>query len=222
MSPLTLQAAPPIYIMLYFLAVLLFSAILHEVAHGVVALKLGDPTAKDAGRLTLNPVKHIDALWSLLLPLMLLWAGSPILMGGAKPVPYDPRYFSNYRKGVFAVGIAGVAVNFALAIFFGLVIRLLDAFGWLNNITFLIFFPMAWINIMLGVFNLIPLPPIDGFKVVGAIFNLPFKWQTYADFYGQFLLFPILLAMYFLGLFDVLIWLMLFIFYLLTGISFFS
>ena len=103
------------------IAALVFSIILHEVAHGYVAYRLGDPTARDAHRLTLNPLAHIDLMGSIILPLLLILAKSPVLLGWAKPVPFNPRYFRNVKKGVMLVGLAGPASNLVLAVLAGVI-----------------------------------------------------------------------------------------------------
>lgn len=146
-----------------FFVILFASVVLHEVAHGWVALKFGDHTAKEAGRLTLNPIKHIDPVGTILLPAILAFIGAPII-GWAKPVPYDPENLKPRRFGEICVGLAGVAVNFtiafmALAAFkiFGLT-RMSSEFG-----SFL--WIVMYINILLGLFNLLPFPPLDGSKL---------------------------------------------------------
>lgn len=146
---------------IFILAVVVFSAIIHEVMHGVAADHLGDKTARYAGRLTLNPLPHIDAFGSLLLPFLLAISGSPILFGYAKPVPYNPY---NLRPGRFSealVAFAGPASNLAIALVCGLLIRLGLVPG-AESVLFLI----VVINVMLCFFNLIPIPPLDGSKVL--------------------------------------------------------
>ncbi len=135
--------------------VLLFSVIVHEVMHGVVALKFGDHTAERAGRLTLNPIPHIDLFGTILLPALLIFTGSPILFGWAKPVPVNPLNFSNLRKGELLVSAAGILANFSLAIVAALIFHILNALpqtfpaiiGSLLRFTVLI-------NLVLGIFNL--------------------------------------------------------------------
>ncbi len=147
----------------FVIAVIIFSAIIHEVFHGAVADRLGDPTARLAGRLTLNPVSHIDMFGSIILPFLLAFSHSPIFFGYAKPVPYNPY---NLRPGRFSeafVAGAGPAANLALALLGGLIIRsgILAAS---NDIVFIV----IKVNVMLFLFNLIPIPPLDGSKVIGA------------------------------------------------------
>ena len=177
---------------------LLIAVILHEIAHGYVAKKLGDPTASDAGRLTLNPIKHIDLFWTILLPAMLIVCGSPVVLGGAKPVPVDPRYFRRPRKDMMWVALAGPLTNFILA---GISLVLFKLFLVLvlkndptplmeqtlsNGILVLSLYIIAgWlqasvlINVILGMFNLIPFPPLDGGRIaVGLLpWELARRWM---------------------------------------------
>jgi Zn-dependent protease len=151
---------------------LIFPAIiLHEVSHGYVAYLLGDTTAKDRGRLTLNPVSHVDPFGTLLLPvMMLLLSNGTTALGYAKPVPVNPNNFSgNRRWGWLLVGIAGPAANLALAIVFGLVLRFADPFiptTGAVSIVRMILELFTFFNLMLMFFNLIPIPPLDGSRVV--------------------------------------------------------
>jgi len=148
------------------LIVLILSIIAHEVAHGYAADALGDPTARYAGRLTLNPVPHIDLMGSVLIPGLLLLSHSPILFGWAKPVPYNPFNLRNRRWGEAAVAVAGSATNITIAIVFGLVIRFGSAA--LPEPALMLAATIAFVNLFLGLFNLIPFPPLDGFTVLRA------------------------------------------------------
>ncbi|MFZ2555933.1 MAG: site-2 protease family protein [Minisyncoccia bacterium] len=151
---------------LFVIAVVMFSAVIHEVMHGVAADKLGDPTARYAGRLTLNPIKHLDPFGSVVLPLILVLSSSPIFFGWAKPVPYNPF---NFRRGgqwgEAIVAFAGPASNFAIALLAALLIRANVLPLEMSGVIFII----VLTNIMLGIFNLIPIPPLDGSKVLTAI-----------------------------------------------------
>ncbi len=164
-------------IIYYLCAILSFvpALVLHEVAHGLAAYKLGDPTAKRAGRLSLNPLKHIDPLGTVLLPLMLMIAHMP-MFGYAKPVPYDPHYFKDARTGDFITGIAGPLANLLLAGAAALLAwALYDvAPGLLSNelfrIFYLTFLPMfALTNLYLMFFNLLPIPPLDGSSIFALL-----------------------------------------------------
>jgi Zn-dependent protease len=158
--------------LIFSLVVLIFSVILHEVAHGYMANWLGDPTARLQGRLTLNPLKHIDPVGSVILPIILLVVRSPMLIGYAKPVPYNPYNLQN-KYGETLVAGAGPATNILLAIIFGLALRLFGV--GLNPALFHAFAYIVLINIMLAIFNLIPIPPLDGSKVLSGILPGPLK-----------------------------------------------
>ncbi len=159
------------------LAILLFSAILHEVAHGFVAERLGDPTARLAGRLTLNPKAHIDPLMSILLPLILMISGSPIILGAAKPVPIDPFNLRDGRKDLGLVSLAGPLTNIVLAILASFLIKIIPFLGFipfeLSSFIYFILAQMVHLNLLLGIFNLIPIPPLDGSKIISLL--LPHK-----------------------------------------------
>ncbi len=150
------------------LVIIIFSAILHEIAHGVVAERLGDPTARLMGRLTLNPVPHIDPYMSILLPLILIVIGSPVIIGGAKPVPVDPFNLRDGRRDMAIVSLAGPFTNFIIAIGFAGVIHLLPV-GILNTFTYHILYLIVELNLLLGIFNLVPIPPLDGSKVFSLV-----------------------------------------------------
>ena len=155
-----------------YLPVLLFSVVLHEYAHGWQALKEGDDTAYMLGRLTLNPVPHIDPFGSVLLPVMLALLNSPFLIGWAKPVPVNPRNYRNYRGGDIRVSLAGIVVNLGLAVISTLlliiVIRLTDVLPALTPSLEILARMMQYgilVNLILAFFNLIPIPPLDGSHV---------------------------------------------------------
>ncbi len=168
---------------LFFLVILIFSIILHEIAHGYVAEMLGDKTARLAGRLTLNPVPHIDPLGSIILPALMILgskvSGFPFVFGWAKPVPYNPNNLSNYKWGTIAVGIAGVAVNLLIATIFGLMVRFSSELGITSESFLSMLSLIVYVNILLAVFNLIPFPPLDGAKVLFAL--LPSRFQYIHD-----------------------------------------
>ena len=158
-------------IAIFTIVVLIFSIILHEVAHGYAAQALGDPTARLAGRLTLNPVSHIDPIGSILIPAILVFTNAGIMFGWAKPVPYNPYNLRNQRWGEAIVAGAGVATNLAIAVLFALIARGavtqgLTEFASLAAVVVLV-------NLSLGLFNLIPIPPIDGYTLLRGV--LPYK-----------------------------------------------
>ena len=156
------------------IVILLFSVIVHEVMHGVVALRFGDRTAQAAGRLTLNPIPHIDLFGTILLPGLLILTGSPILFGWAKPVPVNPLNFRSIRRGELFVSAAGILANFGLAIVAALTYHILDSLPNIfpSIVGSLLRFTVI-INLILGVFNLFPIPPLDGSKVL--LSQLPLK-----------------------------------------------
>jgi len=158
--------------MLFTIVVLILSIIVHEVAHGYAAEALGDPTAKLAGRLTLNPVPHIDPIGSILIPAVMVLTNAGMLFGWAKPVPYNPHNLRNKRWGEAIVGIAGVATNILIAVVFAFLARL--AFGAGEETFGGVLATVSLVNLFLGLFNLIPFPPLDGFTVLRGI--LPYRY----------------------------------------------
>lgn len=154
---------------------LLMAITCHEAAHGYAAWKLGDPTARNAGRLTLNPVRHVDLFGTILFPLLLLLIKSPFLFGWAKPVPVNPRYFADPRRGMMLVSLAGPGSNFAMAVGFAALHHGLIWTGAILGAGQGMLAPlalMAWygvvVNLILGVFNLFPVPPLDGSKILAG------------------------------------------------------
>lgn len=158
----------PVFLTLSIL-VLLFSVIVHEVMHGLVALKFGDHTAEYAGRLTLNPIPHIDMFGTILLPGLLILTGSPILFGWAKPVPVNPLNFSNIRKGELFTSAAGILANFGLAIIATFLYHLAGSLPDAPILLLSILRYAVVINLVLGIFNLFPIPPLDGSKVLMSV-----------------------------------------------------
>ena len=158
-------------ISIFTIVILIISVIIHEVAHGYAANSLGDPTAKLAGRLSLNPVRHVDPVGSILVPAILVLTNSAFLFGWAKPVPYNPYNLKNQRWGEAIVGVAGVATNLVLAVLFALVARLAWSAG-MTDVAMLSAIVVS-VNLSLGLFNLLPIPPLDGFTVLRGI--LPYK-----------------------------------------------
>ncbi len=178
------------------LVILVFSAIVHEVSHGLMAEKLGDSTARDEGRITLNPIPHIDPFGSILLPGFLLLVGSPIVFGAAKPVPVNFHNLRPMKLGMALVSLAGPLSNFFLAVLlilplvFGLIAPGPVADIWLKAVV---------LNIVLGTFNLLPIPPLDGSKIVASALptNLMY-WILSMERYGFF----IVIIFLYLGLLD--------------------
>jgi Zn-dependent protease len=157
-----------IAITIFEFVVLLFSAVLHEVAHGFMAERLGDDTARRAGRLTLNPLVHIDPFGSILLPAVLYIAsGGSFFFAAAKPVPYDPRNLKYPRSGSAKIALAGPCTNLILAIVFGIAVRIGILFS-APDIFVSLLAIIVYLNIALAIFNLIPIPPLDGSRVLFA------------------------------------------------------
>ena len=166
---------------LYVLPILLFSVVIHEVAHGWMALRLGDPTARDLGRLTLNPLPHIDPIGSIAIPLLSFLSAGTVFIAWAKPVPVNPLFFRDRRRGDILVSVVGPLSNlvmaFACAVLYVVSVRLIgpgeipqEGFAALAS-TFVIrmFGAGVTLNIVLAVFNLIPVPPLDGSHVLAAL-----------------------------------------------------
>lgn len=152
-------------IYVFIVVVLLFSAIIHEYMHGWMAYRLGDNTAKDAGRLTFNPLAHLEWFGSFFLPLSMIITRMPFVFGWAKPVPYNPYNLRDRKYGDAKVALVGPLANFIVALFFGLILRFFPNF----NLTFSgLLMIIVQINLVLMVFNLIPIPPLDGSKILGV------------------------------------------------------
>lgn len=174
--------------------IFIYSIILHEIAHGLAAERLGDPTARLSGRLTLKLAPHIDPLMSIIVPFFLLLSGSPIIFGSAKPVPIDPYNLRNPRKDMGLIGLAGPAANLLLALFSAILARLLLSFS-PNPSLLKLLGNAALINIVLAVFNLIPIPPLDGGRVMVAI--LPDKYSEALASIESFGMFILLFLLFF-------------------------
>lgn len=183
-----------VMLMTIFILIILFLSIaIHEIAHGSAAYSLGDPTAKEQGRLTLNPLKHLDPFGSIILPLFLLLisAGQGPIFGWAKPVPINPYNFRDQKWGILKVSIAGPAMNFLIAAIFALLIRFLA----LPQSYLLIFTVIALYNFAWGIFNLVPLPPLDGYHILITL--LPERFSNVKIFLGQYGLFILIFFIFF-------------------------
>jgi len=174
---------------IFLIVILIFSIIIHEVAHGSMANYLGDDTAKLMGRLTLNPIKHLDPIGSIMVPLFLIVIQSPFLIGWAKPVPVNPNNFRDRKYGNAKVALAGPASNFAIAlIIFGLIIRFFPGFVQASGV-YSMFSYIVMINLLLAIFNLVPIPPLDGSHILFTF--LPYSMNELKVFltrYGFFIL----------------------------------
>ena len=199
-------------IIIFSLIILLFSIVIHEVSHGQVAYYLGDPTAKYAGRLTLNPIKHLDPFGSIILPLFLVITRSPFIIGWAKPVPINPYNFKNPKWDNVKVAIAGPGANLFIALFFGSLVRFFPLLSALLPLFSLI----IGYNLLLAIFNLIPIPPLDGSHI---LFNLlPERAYQVKKFLRQYGTLLLLLFLFFgINLLDPLIS---FLYQLITGQAF--
>ena len=178
----------PLLVVVFF-----FSVVVHEVAHGWMALKCGDDTAKMMGRLTLNPIPHIDILGTIIVPIVLHLLGG-FIIGWAKPVPINPYNFYDIKTCIMKVGAAGPLSNFTLAVGFAILVWLFNLSGITNNteLGFMLTAVLAGgvtVNIILGLFNLTPIPPLDGSKIVGSLlpYELSLKYERIAP-YGFFIL----------------------------------
>lgn len=180
-------------IIIFYIIVLVFSVIIHEISHGYVALRLGDTTARDQGRLTLNPVKHLDPFGSVLLPLLLYFAQLPII-GWAKPVPYDPRFLKNPKRSAGLIALAGPVSNLLLATIFAVFVRVLAGMSGFSDTVLQLFYffnIIIQINIALAFFNLIPIPPLDGSGVLFSL--LPHRFSRFEMLMRQYGFFVLLI-----------------------------
>lgn len=206
-------------LIVFYLIILLYSVILHEVSHGVVALWLGDKTAKYAGRLTLNPKSHIDPFGSIGVPiLMLLASGFQWAFGWAKPVPYNPFNLSNQKWGPLLVALAGPATNILIATVAAVLAKIVflptlvkvNIMGHFQNwsdvatvisaspagIAYELLLMVIFWNVLLAVFNLIPVPPLDGSKLLYTIFPISTQAQMMMEQFGLFILLFIMIFLY--------------------------
>ncbi len=200
---------------IFSIGVLIMSVVVHEMSHGYAAFMLGDSTAKYAGRLTLNPIKHLDFFGSFIVPLLSYSLGG-VIFGWAKPVPYNPYNLKNQKWGAGLVGVAGPLSNFLIALIFGLIIRSYSYLTFLPPSFFEIASLIVFINILLAVFNMVPIPPLDGSKVLFAL--LPYKWHNIQMFLERYGLILVVIFIFFL--FRVILPLVYILFRAITGIGF--
>jgi len=185
-----------ILILIFQLIVLLFSVMIHEISHGAMANRLGDSTAKDMGRLTLNPLKHLDPVGSLLVPLSLfLISGGSFVFGWAKPVPYNPYFLKNPKRDAGLIGIAGPLANLSLALVFGILLRIIFAIGFAGEPLIIFLNIIIFVNVLLAIFNLVPIPPLDGSKVLFAF--LPDSAKEINIFLERYGFFIVLIFIFF-------------------------
>lgn len=173
---------------IFSILVLIMSVVVHEVAHGYAAYRFGDLTAKYQGRLTFNPLKHIDPLGSVILPIIMAIMPGGLILGWAKPVPVNPYNFKNRKLGEFVTSFAGPLSNIIIASIFIIIIRIADPLG-VNQVFVQLCLIIAVINTVLAFFNLIPIPPLDGYRILSL--TLPSraveKFEYFAQRYGMFL-----------------------------------
>lgn len=198
----------------FYIVILIMSVVVHEVSHGLAAYYLGDMTAKNQGRLTLNPLKHLEWFGSVILPLLLIITNAGFVIGWARPVPYNPRNLSNQKWGPAIVACAGVLANFFLVASFALIFHYVG-FAGIQDLAFnKIILEIIFINLLLGIFNLIPIPPLDGGHILLSL--LPYRFYKFKEIVETYSIFI------FLG-FAIVIWpyfspVVFFLFKLITGI----
>jgi len=181
---------------IFYVAILIMSIVIHEVAHGYSAYLLGDDTARLKGRLTLNPIKHLDPFGSVLLPLLLIISNSGFVIGWAKPVPYNPNNLRKEKGSNMIVAISGIVANLLISVIFGLLIRFAPIFGLASDPFYRISSIIVLMNLVLALFNLIPIPPLDGSKVLFSF--LPARLRHIENFLEQWGMFLLLFFIIFL------------------------
>ena len=199
---------------IFQIIILIFSVIIHEVSHGTMALAFGDRTAQYEGRLTLNPIKHIDLFGSIILPLLLVLTNSSFMIGWAKPVPYNPYNLRKPKIGEPMVALAGPLSNILVAVIFGLIIRFVLVLNPSLISLVTVFSYVVIINISLAIFNLVPIPPLDGSKILFSMFPNRFAFSEAWARYGIILI--ILLLSVISGVISPIIY---WLFKLITGLN---
>jgi len=199
----------------FVIVILIFSVIIHEVCHGLAAERLGDPTARLAGRLNLNPLNHLDLTGSIIVPILSYFLGG-FVIGWAKPVPYNPYNLKNQRWGEAIVAASGPLSNVVIAIIFGMLLRFSGDIGITSSAFLEIISYVVFINLILAVFNSVPIPPLDGSKVLFSI--LPYRFAPLREFLERYWLAVIAIFIFFLWRFMLPV--VVFLFQILTGLSF--
>jgi Zn-dependent protease len=180
--------------LIFSIAVLVFSVVAHEVSHGYMALFLGDGTARRAGRLTLNPIKHLDPVGSVLVPMVTALATPGFVFGWAKPVPYNPYNLRDQKWGDAKVALAGPAANLLIALVFGLILRFVPTLAMLP--VFSLIQTIVLVNLVLALFNLFPIPPLDGSKILYSL--LPHRLRYIEEYLERYSLAFLLIFVFFL------------------------
>lgn len=198
MSDTTMQDVTLIHD-IFTVIIVVFSVVAHEISHGYMAQFLGDPTARLAGRLSVNPLKHVDPVGSLLVPFVMSLAPGGFILGWAKPVPYNPYNLRDQKWGDSKVALAGPLTNLGIAVFFSILVRVFGTF--FTDPVQQIIYLIIGINIVLAIFNLVPIPPLDGSKVL--LNSLPLRYRYIGDYLERYSLFIILFFIVFLWRFLV-------------------
>src|SRR3989344_1816559 len=181
---------------IFYIAILIMSVVIHEVSHGFVAEKFGDHTARHAGRLTLNPIPHLDLFGSFILPFLLVISNASFVIGWAKPVPYNPENLNNRKWGTVAVASAGILSNLLVALVFSIIIRIAviyDYAGLMDLVS--IASVIVIVNLALAIFNLVPIPPLDGSKILFSL--LPPSFYRFVSFFEEWALILLLVFVVF-------------------------
>jgi Zn-dependent protease len=206
---------------IFYIIILIMSVVIHEISHGYVAEYFGDDTARNAGRLTLNPFKHLDLFGSIFLPVILILTHAGFIIGWAKPVPYNPNNLSNRKWGTIAVASAGVLANFFIAAIFGILIRFaptlgLSPYGGFSPHPFyVITSAIVIVNLALAIFNLLPIPPLDGSKILFSF--LPESASSFIVTYERYSLIFLLVFVVFFA--EYLFPILAFLFHFATGLA---
>jgi len=198
---------------IFYIAILVMSVVIHEISHGFMAEYFGDKTARNAGRLTLNPLKHLDLFGSILIP-ALLYFSSGFVFGWAKPVPYNPNNLRDRKNGEIAVAAAGILANISIAIIFGIILRFSVNFSVPDGFHFIIS-SIVIVNLALAIFNLVPIPPLDGSKILFNI--LPRSFSAFIELLERYSIIFFIVFIVFLA--DYLFPVLSFFYHLITGLS---